>query len=296
MRTAALFTALLVAACGAWAMEESAALLPDDAPNGWQRAGQPRVFTGSGLYGHIDGGAEIFFELGFEEVTVQRYVSGSDAVEVELYRMSDAGAALGIYLQRCANRCEAPGAYPGLPRYTTLGRSQAMLAQGRFLAIVTADRVTDAASAAMREVASRLARRLPPGSTLEPGAVLPPGWAPGSLRLIRGPLGLQAIVTFGEGDVLRLGGHLTAAAADYAAAPGTPAHTLIVVEYPDAAGASAALAHLRSGLDSEIRVLRESGSSFVFRDYAGRVGEARSDDRRLTIRLNLASEPGSARE
>ena len=292
MSRAALFVLLAVTAAGAWAAEDPAALPPGDVPAGWRRAGPARVFTGSGLYGHIDGGAEIFFEVGFEELTVQRYASGTEAVELEVYRMSDAGAALAIFLERCANRCEAPGSHANLPRYATLGRSQAMLALGRYLTVVTAGRAGDAGAAAAREFASRVARRLPPGEEPVPGAALPPGWVPGSLRLIRGPLGLQAIVTLGEGDVLRLGGRLTATAAEYAAASGTPAHTVIAVEYPGEPDAAAALAHLRGHLDPEIRVLGEARSSFAFRDYSGRLGEARADGRRLTV--TLAADDGAA--
>jgi len=292
MRRALLLSSLLLAAAGAWASDQTAALPLGDAPSGWRQAGQTRVFTGNGLYGHIDGGAEIFFEFGFEELTVQRYSLGRDAMEVELYRMTDAAAALGIYLQRCGNRCEAPGTYPGFPTYTTIGRAQVMFVQDRLLAIATQDGVSGSGAKAMRELASRLTKRLPPDNPPAPAAALPPGWIPGSLRLIRGPLALQAIVTLGDGDVLRLGGLLTAAAADYADVPGQTAHTLVVVDYPDQAAARAAFHHLRAGLDAEIKPLREAAGSFVFRDYAGRFGLAASEGTRLTLRLNLASDPG----
>jgi hypothetical protein len=292
MRRALLLSSLFFAAAGARASDQTVALPPGDAPSGWCQTGQTRVFTGSGLYGHIDGGAEIFFEFGFEELTVQRYSSGRDAMEVELYRMTDAAAALGIYLQRCANRCEPPGTYLGFPTYTTIGRVQAMFVQGRFLAIATQDGVSGSGATAMRELASRLTKRLPPDSPPAPDAVLPPGWIPGSLRLIRGPLALQAIVTLGDGDILRLGGRLTAAAADYPDAPGRPAHTLVVVDYLDQTAARAAFHHLRAGLDAEIKPLREAAGWFVFRDYAGRFGLAASEGTRLTLRLNLVNDPG----
>ena len=55
----------------------------------WNLEGKPRLFPGSELYGHIDGGAEIFFEFGFQEATVQRYRSPAGELVVECYRMSD---------------------------------------------------------------------------------------------------------------------------------------------------------------------------------------------------------------
>ena len=286
----ALLAPLLAAA--AVAGSDGTILPAAGAVSGFEPVGQARVFTESALYGHIDGGAEIFFEFGFEEVTVQRYASHRSAIDIELYRMTDPTAALGIYLQKCGDRCEPPAAHQGFPRYTTWGRAQLMFVDDRFLAIITADNADAQTAAAMPAFASDVTKRLPPDRPIEPGVLLPSGWTAGSVRLIRGPLALQAIITLGEGDVLRLGGRLTAAAAEYNDAPGRPAHTLVVAEYPDEGAARAAFAHLRANLDAEIRVLREAASSFVFRDYAGRFGVAGTDTRRLTLRLNLANDPG----
>ncbi len=291
-RRAALLAPLLAAAASASAAPPIPAA---GVPDGWAPAGPERVFTGSGLYGHIDGGAEIFFEFGFEEATVQRYAAGGETVEVEAYRMADPEAALGIFLQRCGNRCEPPGSHPGFPAYTTIGRTQLMFARDRVLAVVTADGAGGKARDALPAFAAELAKRLPPDQPPDPGAALPPGWTPGSLRLIRGPLALQSIVTLGDGDVLRLGGRLTAAAADYAGAPGRPAHTLVFAEYADEGAARDAFRRVRGGLDAEIAVLRETTEAFVFRDSAGRFGVAATAGRRLTLRLNLASDPGPAR-
>ncbi len=279
--------ALLATAAG-----DASLLPPADAAGAWQPVGAPRVFTGSALYGHIDGGAEIYFEFGFEEATVQHYAADGEDVEVELYRMADPTAALGIYLQKCGNRCEAPRSHAGFPAYTTTGRAQLTFVQERFLAVVTGDGAGGKQRAALPALASALVRRLPPDRPVEPGAALPTGWTPGSLRLIRGPLALQAIITLGDGDVLRLAGRVTATAADYPDAPGRPAHTLVVADYPDEAAARAAFAHLRAGLDAEIKVVRESEAAFAFRDYSGKFGAAATAGRRLTLRLNLAADPG----
>jgi hypothetical protein len=258
---------------------------------GWNPEGPARVFTGSGLYGHIDGGAEIFFEFGFEELTVQRYTSGRGSIDVEIYRMSDPTAALGIYLLRCGNRCEEPATHRGFPTYTSWGRTQFMAAQDRFLVIITADTGDRQTTAALSAFASDVARRLPQSQAPNPGDRLPPGWVAGSLRVIRGPLALQAIITLGEGDVLQLRGTLTAVAADYPTAPGQAACTLILVDYPDKGAANSAFAHLRGSFDPEIKFLAGDKGSFVFRDYAGKFGWVGAMDRRLTLRLNLQSEP-----
>ena len=47
-------------------------LLPADGFSGmWKKNGPMKVFTSEDLYGHINGGAEAFLELGFEQLTVQ---------------------------------------------------------------------------------------------------------------------------------------------------------------------------------------------------------------------------------
>ncbi|GAB4336932.1 MAG: hypothetical protein Kow0099_10140 [Candidatus Abyssubacteria bacterium] len=64
---------------------------------GWQPASEPIWFRGEGLFDHINGGADIYFEYGFVELAVQRHASEEKTVSVEAYRMSDPAAAYGIY-------------------------------------------------------------------------------------------------------------------------------------------------------------------------------------------------------
>jgi hypothetical protein len=88
--------------CGGPVVEyESGPLPPDGFLNTWHREASPRVFEGADLYGHINGGAEVFLELGFDRLDVVRYDADGAAVEVERYRMTDPVAALGIYLMKC---------------------------------------------------------------------------------------------------------------------------------------------------------------------------------------------------
>ena len=58
------------------------------------------IYTPATLSTHINGGAELFLEFGFEEM--QLLTSTADEVELtaELYRMRDPEAALGIYLAK----------------------------------------------------------------------------------------------------------------------------------------------------------------------------------------------------
>jgi hypothetical protein len=70
----------------------------DDPAAGWTREDRVHRFVGKDLYGHIDGGAELFYEFGFRDLRVERWTRGDQALVVERYRMEGPPAALGIYL------------------------------------------------------------------------------------------------------------------------------------------------------------------------------------------------------
>ena len=177
----------------------------------WQRSDDLLVFTGPELYGHIDGGAEVFLELGFDRLEVQRYGSPSGEVAVELYRMRDPAAALGVYLLKCG----AEERRPEIPARHSFNRYQVQLVRGATYVSVQAAGGAPAEGdlvAFAREVASRL----PGADDLTVLELLPvEGRVEGSERIVRGPFTLQEVMTLGEGDVLQLGGSTTAVAADY---------------------------------------------------------------------------------
>ena len=80
--------------------EEQAAkrLLPADGEaEGWQKKGEPLIFSGDRLFEHINGGADIYYEYGFVALIVQQYVNGDKAVSIEIYDMGDASGGFGIY-------------------------------------------------------------------------------------------------------------------------------------------------------------------------------------------------------
>ena len=286
MRTLACVAALTLAAGAVLAAGDEALLPPSGAVPGFARIGSARVFPGADLYAHIDGGAEIFFEFGFERLTVQDYRGPAGELGVECYRMSDPLAALGIYLGRCGRETPAPG----LGERHTAGRYQLLLVRDRFFVVIDNPAGTPALEEVLVEFAHSLASRLPPPRPLDAFAPLPAeGLLPGTQRLIRGPVALEAIATLGRGDILQLGGTLTAVAGEYAGEDGRTA--LIVVTYPGADAARAALAHLEAGLDPEIVPVRSEEERLVFRDYDGSFGAATVVGPRLEIRLRLKRPP-----
>ncbi len=283
----ALAAALLAAAVPAAAAGDAAALPEDGSIGGYSRFEGARVFEGAALYDHIDGGAEVFLELGFEAATVARYRDGEETVVVEVYRMEDAAAALGIYLAKCGRETPAPG----FEERHTAGKWQLSFVKGRRYVLIGNDSGSAAAAAALVEFAKRVAAGIPSAPPVAELGLLPSeGLVPGSTRIVRGPFGLQAIATLGEGDVLLLAGGVTAVAGDYREEGGGTT-TRIVAEYPTPERAAEALAHLRAHLDPLRPVLAEGPGRIVFGDPSGTFGVAEIEGRRLAVRLDLGSVP-----
>ena len=82
------------------AMKILGAVAPDGANEGdagWVADGEALAFSGDNLYEHINGGADIYYEYGFASLVVQRYAWDDKVVSIDMYTMTDADAAFGIY-------------------------------------------------------------------------------------------------------------------------------------------------------------------------------------------------------
>lgn len=268
--------------------QSDSSLLPDTGSiAGWQRDGKAKIYPGSDLYGYIDGGAEIFFEYGFRVVTIQLYREGEDRFGVELYRMNDPVAALGIYLTRCGQ--ETPNS--SFSERHTAGRHQLVFVRGSFFVII--DNLTGKPEHAETLVvfAKAVAEKLPPSPQSKVFDLLPTsGRVKGSERIIRGPLALQSIITLGDGDVLQLGPTGTAIAASYSNGGGDTSQ-LIISSYPDSETAAKVFSSLTAHLDSEITVIERNADRVVFRDYSSKFGDIHLVDTRLLIRTSLLTKP-----
>ena len=262
-------------------------LLPADGFSGtWKKNGPMKVFTSEDLYGHIDGGAEAFLELGFEQLTVQKYKDGANELAVEIYRMKDATAARGIYLARCGKETRDPA----LKERHTASRQQILLQRHRYY-IVLYNTAGGAANAPMLlKAAQAMAPKLPADTPVPVLDVLPAaGLVPGSARVVRGPVSLQALYTLGDGDILQLGGRITGVGGDYKDASGST--TLIIVDYPTPAAVGAAFKHLTANLDTYLKPTASTDGRLVFQDYEKKFGVVSVAGRRLRVRLHLTKPP-----
>jgi hypothetical protein len=263
-------------------------LPPDGFSGAWKRTGPLKVFTSADLYGYIDGGAEAFLEIGFEQLTVQKYRDGANELTVELYRMTDPTAARGIYVARCGK--ETPD--PALRERHTASRHQVLLQRDGYYLVLNNTAGGASNAPILAKAAQAMAAKMPADAQVPALALLPQaGLVPGSARLFRGPVGLQAVFTLGDGDILQLGGRVTAVSGDYkdAAAGAT---TLIVAEYATPGAAAAAFTHLKANLDSYLQATSSSDTRLVFQDYEKKFGVVTLSGRRLEVRLHLDKAPG----
>jgi len=66
--------------------------------DGWKFTSEPKVYAGDTLFSLIDGGADLYLEYGFSQVVSARYADPSSSnILVEIYEMTDAASAYGIF-------------------------------------------------------------------------------------------------------------------------------------------------------------------------------------------------------
>ncbi len=259
---------------------------------GWKRSGAPETYGPAALYNVIDGGAELFLEMGFIHLQVQKYSGAGAEIALESYRMENAAAALGIYLLKCSR--ETP--LPGLDERHSGDRFQIVLLKGDSFIQVNNFNGRENLLPVMIQLARQAAAAIPAGAPVRELDILPAeNQVPGTALLLRGPYSLQSVYTLGDGDILRLAGKIFAAAAEYREPTGA-AYTMIVAPYPEAALARASFDNLRDHLDRYIQVLGEGGDFFNFKDFQNDFGRAEVRENRLVILVKLTQLPDSRLE
>jgi hypothetical protein len=260
---------------------------PSGIVQGWARGESPLFFAGSNLYGHIDGGAELFLEFGFEELTVQYYGNGNEEIAIELYRMKDIEAAWGIYLMKCGKEIQDPSFHC---RHT-LSQFQLLGVQDRYYFQANNLEGKENGRKVMLALARELSSRLPEGKSWEiPAWFEQGGLLKDSLRIIRGPFALEPLYTLGEGDLLQLK-HQNIALAGRFQDSQEKTSLKIIASYPDEKETSAAFHYFRAHLDPSISVIREDENEFIFKDYEGKFGKCARKKTQIEIRTGLLQHP-----
>ena len=256
---------------------------PDGYVETWVKADDFQKYTQADLYGYINGGAEVFLELGFEQLTLQDYNNDGTELTAEIYRMSDQIAATGIYLMKCGK--EKPAA--GLSSRNTINRYQLIFHKNKYFVKISNHSGDENFLPAIVEMANYISERLPSDESILIYDLLPQkGLVENSIRIIRGPFTLQAIYTLGEGDILLFDGVTTGIAADYLSA-GDEYFSVILVDYPDENKALKVLENIKTNLNRYLKIINWDKELFVLKDYEEKYVVGKIKKNRLEIRVNL---------
>ena len=258
----------------------------------WHRSGACEKYKPAGLYNVIDGGAELFLEMGFGDLQVQKYLGSGAEIAMEAYRMENEAAALGIYLLKCSKET----LLPGIAERHSGDRFQIALLKSNYFIFINNFGGREDLLPVMTTLAKQIGAAIPAGAPVRELDILPAeNQVPGTALLLRGPYSLQAVYTLGTGDILLLGGKIFAAAAVYREVSGQ-SYTMIAVPYAEDALARTAFANLRRNLDSYLQVLGTGADFFVFKDFQNYFGRAEIRGKKIVILVKLAQQPDSRLE
>lgn len=260
----------LVLACGgaaAAACQERPlrAYLPGGtAASGWAKDGEPQEYEGEDLYTYIDGGAEIYQEYGFARVVIQDYKSAAGkSASLEIFEMSTPAAAFGMFSFKRSGGGKAVQLGSG----AELESYYLNFWKGRFLVTLTGFDDAQETVSGLLAIGAAVAAKLP-GDGPEPalvGALPAEGLKPGSVKYIRGLLGLNNIYPFSTARGLGFAEGVRGLYED-----GT---TLLLLDYGSAGSRREAWSELRAFLEGSERFVRvgmEPTEHVLFQDGKGR--------------------------
>ncbi len=286
--------------------------LADGIP-GWTRTGEVETYTKEGLYGYMDGGAEIVLPYGFRELSVVRFVpAAGEARELvlEIYRTASGEDAFGLYSTKLEG---GETGVPGTRCDSWITAGQASLVKDEHLVNVMAP---DATEREIAEFTAALEHKIPGAGTVRPKRLelLPrEGMIPSSGRYIKGPIAARNESPFLEGEIWGFGAPGESASMAFSAKYGAypSISKTIVVEFARAPEAGsleeAVLASFKEYLQdvrSENGVIEgrsESGRRFLFSAKGVAAVLILSDPdeaaarRRLETTLDLAAQSSTPR-
>ena len=111
-----------------------------------------------------------------------------------------------------------------------------------------------------------------------------------SEKIIRGKYALEPIYTFGQGDILKLGGKFFAVIGNYKIGV-DEFFTQIFILYPNDKLARTVFENLIENLDHYLEILHQQKDNFVFKDYQNKYGIVEIKKNLMKIKIHLNSKP-----
>ncbi|OGP55917.1 MAG: hypothetical protein A2Y65_04580 [Deltaproteobacteria bacterium RBG_13_52_11] len=200
--------------------------------------GQARLYDGQKLFDYMDGGAELYYEYGFEQACVQRYKAPQGGITAEIYQMDTSGQAYGIYT------FDSQGEHPSIGQDATYAQGLLAFWKGRYFVRAFSDKegLKDALLALGRTIAEKIPRE---GERPDILGLLPPQWvAKDSLIYFRGQTALNNSYFLSNQNVLSLGKDVEGIIFHYT--PDVKPLRVIMVRYPGQPQAAEAFETLRT--------------------------------------------------
>ncbi len=244
-------------------------------------------FKGKDLYGHINGGAELFHEFGFDKLVVQHYQNDGAEITVETYNMESPTAALGIYLIKCGK--ETP--QKKVNARNTGNRFQLTMVKDSCFIQINNFSGDPNLKIAITVLANQLLDRIQKNRLVSLLNILPQeNLTSGSEMIIRGPFALDPIYTFGEGDILQLKGEIFGVVSDYQIED--EQFTRIIIPYPSGRYARQVFENLLENLDPYLEILSRNEEQFIFSDYQNKYGLVEIENSVINIKIHLSEKSG----
>lgn len=189
---------LVMAGCSGGGGELKGFLPPSNDVQGITKEGRPQVYKGEKLFDYINGGAELFYEYGFEQACVQRYQTPPGEVMVEIYQMDLPTNAYGIYT------FDTQGEHPPIGQDATYERGLVTFWKGKYFVRIFSE--NEDLKETVLVLGQAIAQKIPEeGERPDILAALPPrGVAGNSLLYFRGMIALNNAYFLSHQNVLSL--------------------------------------------------------------------------------------------
>ena len=144
-------------------------------------------FAGKALYGHINGGADLYHEYGFDRLSVQELRLNDETYFTEVYRMADPAGAFGIFSVSHGECTPADS----LPRSSCVSPYVILWAHSRYFVRIANESGSPRAQAGGLRLARELSTKISGDSWDIPPVPASAGATEQTLLLVRGVLGMQ---------------------------------------------------------------------------------------------------------
>jgi len=111
------------------------------------------VFNENSLWGYINGGADLYFEYGFQEMSVQDIVWQKERIKIDAYIMSKPESAFGIF---SVSRYGCQNSNEEIAKWICVGTHQVMVAKGNLYLSVIAYSGTEQGITLATQIAKKI--------------------------------------------------------------------------------------------------------------------------------------------